>query len=685
MKRTSLKLSILLVSIATSLWFLGSWWHYSCNIKNTCGKNNQTFASNKDVNTDANTPLPTIKSPDSLAVTDTDSDGLSDLEEARLGTDPLLKDTDGDGIPDNEEIGVNFDSPLDTDKDGIIDALDSDDDNDGIASQIEEKVGTSPLRADTDDDGISDAEEIGKNTDKPLDTDNDGISNALDTDDDDDGIETITENTIGTNPLLPDSDGDGLSDAIEIGELLDKPVDTDGDGTIDALDTEDDIDRDNDGLSDKLEALLKTNPTNADTDGDGINDGMEVGKNTSEPLDKDMNGIIDALEDSDTDNDGLSDQLEALLNTNPVKSDTDGDGINDAKEVGENTSEPLDKDLDGIIDALDTVDDSDTDNDGLSDAQEKKLGSNPEEADSDNDGINDNEEIGKNIDDPLDSDSDGILNILDKDDDNDNLSTRYEMRIGTNPLSDDSDKDSLKDNIEAKSPNSDVLQDTDNDELINPVDTDDDNDNIPTLIELSIGTDPLKQDSDNDGVPDNIEVGENLESPIDSDGNGIIDAIQPSNKMPVVEKPEIIADKKIDTTTSVIPEKTAELKTHDMDILGQPVSGSIQSSIFYFPFLSSNPVLSDKASTYFTNVVNWMKQSPDNQIRLTGHTDNVGPSQANLALGIRRVMVVRELLIDKGAPINQIDIMSRGESQPIADNNTKDGRVKNRRVEISPL
>ena len=630
MKKKSLKLSILLVSIATSLWFLGSWWYYSCNIKNTCGQNNQTFAANKNIDRDVNTPSPDLKFPDSLAVTDTDSDGLSDIEEARLGTDPLLKDTDEDGIPDNEEVGVNFDSPLDTDKDDIIDALDSDDDNDGITTKIEEKVGTSPLRADTDDDGLSDAEEIGKNTDKPLDTDNDGIINALDTDDDDDGIETITENTIGTNTLLPDSDGDGISDAQEVGELHDKPIDSDSDGKIDALDTEDSqsLDQDGDGLTDKLEAQLHTNPTNADSD---------------------------------------------------------GDGIDDAKEVGPNILLPLDKDLDGIIDALDIVDDSDTDNDGLTDTQEQKLGSDPKEADTDNDGINDREEIGINIDDPLDTDADGVINILDKDDDNDNLSTRYEMRIGTNPLSDDSDKDSLKDNIEAKSPDSDVLQDTDNDELINPVDTDDDNDKIPTLIELLIGTDPLKQDSDNDGIPDNIEVGENLESPIDTDGNGVIDAMQSPNKIPVVEKPEIIVDKTIDAATSVTPENAAELKTQDIDILGQPVSGSIQSSIFYFPFISSNPVLSDKASTYFANVANWMKQSPDNQIRLTGYTDNVGPSEANLALGIRRVMVIRELLIDKGAPISQIDIMSRGESQPIADNNTEDGRLKNRRVEISPL
>jgi flagellar motor protein MotB len=48
-------------------------------------------------------------------------------------------------------------------------------------------------------------------------------------------------------------------------------------------------------------------------------------------------------------------------------------------------------------------------------------------------------------------------------------------------------------------------------------------------------------------------------------------------------------------------------------------------------------------------------------------------------------MVIREMLIIKGAPIQQIDIMSRGESQPLYDNKTQIGRLKNRRVEIAPM
>lgn len=633
MKKRSLITSILLLLILSPLWFVGSWWYYSCKIKNTCG-NNQKVALSPHI-TDSgdavsNVPFtPNNQSEDTVKLIDTDSDGLSDKDEIRLGTNIKKSDTDADGIPDNEEIGVNLDSPLDTDNDGLIDALDLDDDNDGVLTKIEEKIGTSPLHADTDQDGVSDTTEIGNNPNEPLDTDNDGIINALDTDDDDDGIETASERSLGTNYLLVDSDGDGLSDAKEIGELLDEPLDTDEDGTIDALDNDEEI--------------------------------------------------------TDSDNDGLSDALEAQLNTNPIKIDTDGDGINDALEVGKNISTPLDTDLDGIIDALDTVDDSDSDSDGLTDTQEIKLGSNPKEADSDDDGINDKEEIGTDIDNPLDTDSDGILNIVDKDDDNDNLSTRYENRIGTNPLSDDSDGDGLKDNFEAKNHESDELQDTDKDGKINPVDSDDDNDSISTTRELTLGTNPLKVDTDDDGISDDIEIGDNINKPVDTDGDGIIDALDVVNN--TEQKLEVVTADIEKPEKKEAPSANVETDSNNLTIefFGKAKADLFQPARLYFPSFSAKTVLTDEASEYFADIIKWMKLSPKNSITLTGHTDNVGLKQANLAMGIRRVIDIREILIEQGAPMIQIDIMSRGESEPIIDNDTEQGRYKNRRVEIAPM
>ncbi|NND16821.1 MAG: DUF11 domain-containing protein [Eudoraea sp.] len=73
--------------------------------------------------------------------------------------------------------------------------------------------------------------------------------------------------------------------------------------------------------------------------------------------------------DVDTDGDGLFDGDEAILGTNPLEEDTDGDGIDDFTEAGPDINNPLDEDSDGIIDALDS-DNIDSDGDGVNDQQD---------------------------------------------------------------------------------------------------------------------------------------------------------------------------------------------------------------------------------------------------------------------------------------------------------------------------
>lgn len=68
---------------------------------------------------------------------DSDGDGLTDAEEDTLGTDPNNPDTDADGVLDKTEIGSDTGKPRDTDGDGTIDALDKDDDADGIPTKDE--------------------------------------------------------------------------------------------------------------------------------------------------------------------------------------------------------------------------------------------------------------------------------------------------------------------------------------------------------------------------------------------------------------------------------------------------------------------------------------------------------------------------------------------------------------------
>ena len=65
-----------------------------------------------------------------------------------------------------------------------------------------------------------------------------------------------------------------------------------------------------------------------------------------------------------------------------------------------------------------------------------------------------------------------------------------------------------------------------------------------------------------------------------------------------------------------------------------------------------------------------------------GHTDSVGTDAYNQKLGQRRADAVKAYLVSQGVPATRIYTDSKGESQPVADNRTREGRAKNRRVEV---
>lgn len=78
----------------------------------------------------------------------------------------------------------------------------------------------------------------------------------------------------------------------------------------------------------------------------------------------------------------------------------------------------------------------------------------------------------------------------------------------------------------------------------------------------------------------------------------------------------------------------------------------------------------------------WLKANPTRQVTLVGHTDASGALAANVALSKARAASVRAALVDMGADGAQIDAQGAGYLAPIADNDTAQGRAKNRRVEV---
>jgi len=89
----------------------------------------------------------------------------------------------------------------------------------------------------------------------------------------------------------------------------------------------------------------------------------------------------------------------------------------------------------------------------------------------------------------------------------------------------------------------------------------------------------------------------------------------------------------------------------------------------------------DKAN--LDGLVKEMKENKDLKVTLTGHTDASGSDNLNLNLSIQRANAVKKLLVKKGADASRITIKGEGEKKPTADNETEEGKAKNRRVEIS--
>ena len=90
---------------------------------------------------------------------------------------------------------------------------------------------------------------------------------------------------------------------------------------------------------------------------------------------------------------------------------------------------------------------------------------------------------------------------------------------------------------------------------------------------------------------------------------------------------------------------------------------------------------------YFELLRNVKDYAEQNDFRLTiiGHTDSKGTDAYNMALGMRRAIAVRDKLLEFGLdPARILGVESRGESEPIAPNDTEQGRFENRRIEFKP-
>ncbi|MBI2359519.1 MAG: OmpA family protein, partial [Deltaproteobacteria bacterium] len=81
-------------------------------------------------------------------------------------------------------------------------------------------------------------------------------------------------------------------------------------------------------------------------------------------------------------------------------------------------------------------------------------------------------------------------------------------------------------------------------------------------------------------------------------------------------------------------------------------------------------------------LVDFLKENPDRRADFEGHADWIGTEQYNQRLSERRAAAARNYVAKKGIDPNRIGTRGFGETKPIADNKTREGRAKNRRVEV---
>ncbi len=369
------------------------------------------------------------------------------------------------------------------------------------------------------------------------DSDGDGLTDVVDLDDDADGIPDDEEGG-GTDWSL-DDDGDGVPDYADpdsvtcsdtepdgICDSLPPEVDLDGDGVANHLD----LDSDGDGVPDSIEGhdadgdgLADAVPSGNDADGDGLDDAFDADCSglpaacTADGLpaavqDMDGDGAPDYL-DADSDNDGLLDRVEAF--------DGNGDGTPEAVPSG------IDADGNGLDDAFDLAQGGigttgqDPDGDGRPDYLD---------ADSDGDGIADRVECP----DPtgcVDTDGDGAPDALDSDADGDGVPDAIEGHDGNAdgapdflPLGFDDDADGLDDayDIDMAGGVPATTPDRDGDGTPDFQDPDDDGDGVWSAFEC-VDVMAGCPDADGDGAPDYLDADQ---SPIDTDGDGIPDAVE---------------------------------------------------------------------------------------------------------------------------------------------------------------
>ena len=93
-------------------------------------------------------------------------------------------------------------------------------------------------------------------------------------------------------------------------------------------------------------------------------------------------------------------------------------------------------------------------------------------------------------------------------------------------------------------------------------------------------------------------------------------------------------------------------------------------------------VIKPEGAAILDRLVAFMKENPEKRVQFDGHTDSIGTEAYNQKLSERRAAAAQAYVTKAGVDASRVTTRGFGESNPIADNKTAEGRAKNRRVEV---
>ena len=125
--------------------------------------------------------------------------------------------------------------------------------------------------------------------------------------------------------------------------------------------------------------------------------------------------------------------------------------------------------------------------------------------------------------------------------------------------------------------------------------------------------------------------------------------------------------------------------TYNIDIPLEPLLANATVILKNIFFDVNRYELKPESSTELDNIVELLKENPTLKIQISGHTDNVGKPADNLKLSNNRAAAVINYLVSKGIDAKRLSSKGWGETKPLADNTSEEGRAENRRTEMKVM